>query len=170
MIHPQMRVPISPLYMTFHVETLEDLFCISPSSLSQLIDRHHLFVPQTLTEPLASATHCVYWGLSRCHHGGLSSQIGHFSCLFPILSKHVYFTPFTCSLHSSVFILEIFLPGNISPRKLATNCFQSSFLPFLEISPCHRVAGVSFHPNQDSPNFSVSFPIVRGITLSLPFT
>lgn len=142
-IRAQMR-GLSPFsYMTFYVETLEDLFCIAPSSVSQLIDPHLSFVPQTLTEPLVSATHCTGARVAAIMEDSVHRKT--FLSLPNSFEAGLLHSPFTCSVHSCFH--SDFLPGNISPRKLATTSFQSPFLPFLEISPSSR-SGRCYFPSQ----------------------
>ena len=146
-IRAQMR-GLSPFsYMTFYVETLEDLFCIAPSSVSQLIDPHLSFVPHWQSP----------WSLPHTVLGleSLPSWRTQFterlSCLFPILSRQVYFTLLSLAQFIPVFILTFFLeifPQESLPQPLSNHLF---FL-FLRFLLHHGVAGVTFHPSQDSPN------------------
>lgn len=126
------------LHMTFYMETLEDLFCIAPSPASQLINPHHSFIPPMLTEPLVSATHCTRaWDPVIMEH----SIHRRSTFLSSVLSRQVCCTlpPFTCSVHSCVFMMPFFL-GVSPPRKLATTPFQLS----LEISPSSQSGKCSF--------------------------
>lgn len=109
------------LHMTFYQETLADLFCIAPSPVFQLIHPHHSFIPQALTEPLVSATHCTRPSVPVLMEHSVQGEN-----ILPSLPNAFWVgllhSSFTCCVFMLAFPLEIF-PQESLPQTPSNHLF-----------------------------------------------